>query len=111
MINETVVIDTNSQGHPILLRCSNQGINVLITKDPVTDVTDIEIKGGEASLRVLAEVLIGVSKTKGYHVHIDGDSESSPLSIRPSDVRLTISNVELHTQVDAASPPPDWARG
>ena len=111
MIDERVTLKTNSQGHPVLVRCGDQKIEVLISEDSGAGVTDVEIIGDEAGLRRLGEILIGVSKAKGYHIHVEADPETSPLEIEPKNIRLTNSNAETPTPAKASSPPPDWARG
>lgn len=111
MIDERITLPTNSQGYPVLTRRGDSAIEVLISEDPGAGVTDVEIIGDEAALRRLGEILIGVSKAKGYHIHVESNPETSPLDIEPKNVRLTISNAEMPPQAEASSPPPDWARG
>lgn len=111
MIDERITLKTNSQGYPILSPCGDSAIEVLISKDSGAGVTDVQIIGDETALRRLGEILIGVSKAKGYHVHVESNPETSPLDIEPKNFRLTISNAEAPPQTKASSPPPDWARG
>ncbi|ODA31063.1 hypothetical protein [Planctopirus hydrillae] len=111
MIDERVTLKTNSQGYPVFPRCGNLAIEVLISEDSGPGVTLVEIIGDEAALRRLGEVLIGVSKAKGYHIHVEANPETSPLDIKPKNVRLTISNTEIPPHAKASSPPPNWAKG
>jgi len=111
VIDERVTLKTNAQGYPVFARCGDLAIDVLISEDSGAGVTDVEIIGDEAALRRLGEILIGVSKAKGYHIHVEANPETSPLDIEPKNVRLTISNAEIPPQAKASSPPPDWARG
>ena len=111
MIDERIKLDTNSQGYPILVRSGDQKIEVLISEDSGTGLTDVELIGDAAALRRLGEILIGVSSSKGYHVHLESNPETSVIDIEPSNIRLTISNGETPSQTKPLSPPPDWARG
>ncbi|MBX3450547.1 MAG: hypothetical protein KF777_13345 [Planctomycetaceae bacterium] len=111
MIDERVTLKTNSQGYPIIVRSGERGIEVLISEDAENGTTDIELIGDEASLRCFGEVLIGVSKAKGYHVHLEANAETSPLDIEPNNIRITVSNRETPEQRKPSSLPPDWARG
>jgi hypothetical protein len=111
VIDERITLQTNSQGYPILARCGDSAIEVLISEDSGTGGTDVDIIGDEAALRQLGEILIGVSKAKGFHIHVESNAETSPLGIEPRNVRLTVSNKEMPPQAKASSPPPDWAKG
>src|SRR5689334_3396604 len=106
MIEEHIQIETNSQGYPIFGRSSAASIQVLISNG-----TDVEIVGDGASLQKLGEVLIGVAKAKGFHVHLESNAETSAFDIKPTNIRLTISNSEMPEQKKPTSLPPDWARG
>ena len=111
VIEERIKLETNSQGHPVLVRSGDQEIEILISEDSGSGVTDVELIGDAAALRRLGEVLIGVSSSKGYHVHLESNPETSVINIEPNSIRLTISNSETPPQTKSSSPPPDWARG
>lgn len=110
MIDERIVLKTNSEGYPILLRSDDHQIDVMISQNPTSGGIEVEISGDEGSLRRLGEILIGVSKSKGYHIHMDTCGDSSPLKIHPKNIRLTVSNSEVPPHSKQSSPPPKWAR-
>lgn len=112
MIDERIILKTTEQGYPIFGRTPELQLLLLVSEDPNTGVTDIEISGDAASLHRLGEVLIGISKSKGYHVHMESHCDSSALDIAPSGIRLTVSNSEKgEISLKPKALPPDWARG
>ena len=110
MIDKHFTIETNASGNPVFHRVENLAIQIVISEDHSMGRTHVELSGDEASLNRLAEILIGVSKSKGYHVHLDA-SDSSNLRIRPTAIQLTVSNSESPAPNTASRIlPPDWAR-
>ena len=104
---ERVVIELTDQGYPYFASDSKLSIEVRVAADD----SEVEIAGSAESLRRLGEILIGLSRCKDYHIHLDGSSESV-IAVTPVSTNLVITNSDDLPVVDSrTSDPPDWARG
>jgi hypothetical protein len=108
---ETIKLSFNSQGVPIFPSAPELALTVTVSENGPERVNEVEISGTSASLKRLAEILLGVSKMKDYHVHLEAGSES-PIKLRPKGLSLTIANSD-RSEDDRrpATDPPEWARG
>lgn len=110
MIEETLKIATTPQGLPFFERNPDIRLSVDLAEIDPDGGKDVEISGDSASLRRLGELLIGMSRCKSYHVHLE-DDETSPIVIDGNGLRVTITNTDdapVSSKPDTL--PPEWAR-
>ncbi|WP_145458065.1 hypothetical protein [Gimesia panareensis] len=95
-MEEVVTFEINEHGLPFFPATDRLNVNLYASLD-VKDESDwknqIEISGNSDSLRRLGEILIGLSMTKDYHIHLDSNS-TGPIKAWPEDFVLTLSNTD-----------------
>lgn len=110
MIEETLRIATTPQGYPYFE--SNRGIRLAVHVSNVHSETsqELELSGNSITLRRLGELLVGLSRCKSYHIHLENNN-SSPIVIDGKRIRLTIANTDkADPLIISDSDPPDWAK-
>jgi hypothetical protein len=104
-------IPTNEFGQPVFRAAIPAKLELRIRQSP-NEPNEVDIVGPEKALLALAEILIGVAKTPGFHIHLGEEHSGDTVAFRGGEVRVTIYNADQPARKSLTSEQPnDWARG